>query len=511
MPKNLTPISVVAPAFYGLNSQRKADILDFSWATKIGNCSIDDSGRIAARNGYQNAHASAIAASPDVKSMFEYIDASGNKLQILAAGNAIYKLVGGTLTDISGSITTPTGDNWKFQNFNGRVVGFQSGHAPVVMTSVAGTFADISLSGTQQPTTNANEVMAAFGRLWCLDGTDLKYSDALDQTTWNGVFDLTTVWLAGMDIGTALAEFNGHLVVFGNSSIVIYNNPWVPTGGGSIDTTAMSLVENIGEIGCIARDSVQFIGTDILFLSAQGVRSLGRTIQEKSMPVNDLSRNVNDELNDLVSGETPANIKSAYSKAKGFYLLTLPVSNKTYYFDLRRPLEDRSFRVTRWDMSFKSMYVNSSNVVYLGTAGYINKHQGYLDNVSSDGSGGSTYELTYESGWNDLGMSGVNKIPKKIGVLVLGGEGQTMVVKWAFDFVDSFSSFTNTIAVGNNAEYNVAEYNIDEWSGGLSYNRIKAPMSKSGQVIKFGISITINGASVALQQIDMFSKIGRMA
>ena len=79
MPKQLIPTSVSAPAFLGLNSQRKADILPFTWATKAENCVIDDSGRIAARKGSQRQHATAITSSPDVKSEFEYVDASGSK------------------------------------------------------------------------------------------------------------------------------------------------------------------------------------------------------------------------------------------------------------------------------------------------------------------------------------------------------------------------------------------------------------------------------------------------
>ena len=254
MPKNLTPTSVSAPAFFGVNTQRKADILPFQWATKADNCVIDDSGRVAARKGYQNINDAAISASPSPRASFEYIDASGNILEIYAAGNAIYKMVGDVATDISGSITTPSADNWSFQNFNGKVVGYQDSHAPIVLSTVGGSFADVTLAGTQQPSTATDSCLASFGRIWALDGTDLKYSDSLIETDYNGVFDLTTVWLAGMDIPVALAEFNGHLVIFGKQSITVYADPW--------DVANMYVVENIGGMGCIARDSIQHVGDD---------------------------------------------------------------------------------------------------------------------------------------------------------------------------------------------------------------------------------------------------------
>lgn len=517
MPKQLIPASVSAPAFYGLNTQRKADILPFQWATKADNCVVDDSGRIACRKGSQKSHTTAVAGSPDIEQIFEYKDGSGNLLNIFAADNKIFKIVSGTVTDISGTITTPTANNWKFQNFNSKCIGFQSGHAPVVLATNGGSFADITVASG---TASANEALSAFGRMWILDGTSLKYSASLDETHWTtgaGSFDLSTVWLSGMDNGVALAEFNGHLVVFGNDSIIVYNNPWVPTGTGAIDATTMSLVENIGGIGCIARDSVQHMGTDILFLSNQGVRSLGRTIQEKSMPVNDVSKNVSDELNALVKLEVKSDIRSGYSKTDGFYVISLPTANVSYYFDLRFKLQDGSYKTTKWLTSYKAIHVASDNEMYLGTAGFISTYSGYLDGIASDGTGGSTYDWVYESGWNDLSsegqnLSSMNKIPKKISVLLLGGGGQDLNVKWAFDFIDNFSSFSKTLGLSSTtAEYGIAEFNIGEYSGGQSYSRATGTMSKSGQFIKLGVQMTINGGLVALQQIDTQSKIGRLS
>jgi len=515
MPKQLISASVSAPGFLGLNTQRKADILNYQWATKADNCVIDDSGRMAARKGYRRNNTTAITASPDVKSIHEYVDASGSTLLICAAGNAVYKSVTTTMTDITGTATTPTADNWKFQNFNGKCVGFQASHAPIVISTVGGSFADITLSGTQQPSTAANEFLAAFGRLWCLDGTDLKYSDALDETAWNGVFDLTTVFLNGMDEPTGLAEFNGHLIVFGKRTITVWNNPWSPSGGGTLDTSGMTLVENIGGVGCIARDSIQHIGTDIIFLSSQGIRSLGRTIQEKSMPVNDLSKNINDELNVLINTEVKADIKSGYNKLEGFYLISLPLSGVCYYFDLRSQLQDGSYRVAKWTTSFTAIASDVADNLYFGTAGYVSKYRDYLDAVLADGTGGNSYSIDYESGWNDLSsenqqVQGYIKLPKKISVRLLGGAGQTLNVKWAFDYEDSFNSFSKTLSSDDQAKYNVAEYNIGEYSGGFIFNKVNAPMSRSGQFLKFGISITINGGTVAIQQVDMYSKLGRM-
>lgn len=515
MPKPLVPVRLPVPGSFGLNLEKEADILPAQWATVADNMVFDDSGRLAARKGTQDV-TSAIAGDPDVETIFEYIDSSGSSLLIFAAENKIYKLVGSTKTDISGTITTPTADDWKFQNFNGKCVGFQSGHAPIVLSSVAGTFADITLSGTQQPTTAANEVLAAYGRLWVIDGTSLKYSDALDETSWNSLFDLSTVWLNGMDVGVALADFNGYLTVFGRDSIIVYSNPWSPTGGGGIDTSTMELVENIGGVGCISRDTVIPVGKDIIFLSNEGLLSLGRTIQEKSMPMREISRNINDELVRLVQNDSPSAIKAVYDDVEGAYILSLPASDVCFYFNLRRPLPDQTYRITKWNRSFTGMFYDSNGTLYLGRAGHLMKYSGYYDNADTSGLNGTDIGISFTSGWTDLSdidpqFSSLTKIPKSATFLILGGSSLQMFLKWAFDFQDIFSTYTKTLPASGGAEWGEAEWGEAEWSGGLVFNNIKAPLSSKGLVIKFGISTSVSGEALALQFLNLLLKTGRIA
>lgn len=515
MPKNIVNLTIPTPGSFGLNTQEENTQLSNAWATKATNCVFDDTGRLACRKGWQHINATALTGTPNVEQLHEYIDGAGNSIVILAANNVIYKVSGTSMVDISGTITTPTANNWKFVNFNGKCIGFQDSHAPIVITSVSGSFADITLSGTQQPTIAANEVLAAFGRLWCLDGTDLKYSDSLDETSWNGVFDLSTVWLSGMDEGSALAEFNGNLVVFGKRSIVVYSNPWVPTGGGGIDSSTMTLVENIAGVGCVARDSLQPVAGDLIFLSANGLRSLGRTIQEKSMPLTDISVNVSDALVIDVAGHAASAIKSTYSQQEGFYILLLPNVSKAYYFDLRSVSSAGSYRATLWEVTLHSAVSLQDGSVYFGLpGGYIAEYTGYLDNVLYDGLGGDAYDISYHSTWTDLGgeASYMIKIAKKFRCLVYGGAGQTANIKWAFDYDELFESVSKAIeGTTTPAEYNIAEYNIAEWAGGQTFYKLQTPLSRSGRVIKIGIDISVYGAPVALQQIIMQAKIGKVA
>ena len=217
----------------------------------------------------------------------EYIDASNSKSVIYVDDTAIYEENGSGVTNLTNSMVIAP---YKFVNFNGTCVGHHPAQVPIVATSVGGTFS--TGSGTQY---NGDDVLAAWGRLWVIDSSanTLYYSDLLINNFTggsSGSFDLAKYWPNGMDTAVAIAEWNDFLVVFGRKAIIIYENPDDPT-------TSMAIADIIEGTGCLARDSVQQVGSDLVFLSGSGVKSLGRVVQEKSLPQRDISKNVRDYIN----------------------------------------------------------------------------------------------------------------------------------------------------------------------------------------------------------------------
>jgi hypothetical protein len=504
MAKDLVPLTIGAPGFLGLNTQQSGSILPPGWATKLTNFVFDDVGRIASREGSQQVNGTVITNTPTVKATHEYIDASGNVLHIVACDNKIYKEVSGTMTDISGTITTPTADNWKFVNFNGWCVGMQASHAPVVLTTTGGTFADSG--GTQY---NGETVLSAYGRLWTVSGNELKYSDLLLNNFTggsSGAFDLSKFWPNGMDTATALVDFNGLLIVFGKQSIIIYEN--------ADDVSNMAIVEGISGIGCVARDTVQVVGNDVVFLSDSGLRSLSRSIQEESMPMTDISKHVRDSLVADFVDETSIEVKSVYNEIDGFYLISLPTAGKSYYFDLKFPNEDGTWKATTWDIAPTALSFSSANVMYMAVdAGYISKYTGYRDGDSSAGSGGSAYTIDYEGVWNDFGdeVSNYLKILKSVSVLGAGTPSSSVSFKWAVDYEQVFRSRSLTFNSTPPAAYGTAQYSVDVFAATGSFERVRSNLSVTGQVMIYGITATISGSSFALQRMDVLAKIGRLS
>lgn len=506
----LLNIPFVTPGAAGLNKQAETTILGPEWATIASNAVFDTSGRVAARMGWTAVTTSAMSGTPTIEQIHEQVFQDGTTAIISAAGS---KLWSGTTapTDVTGTATVTVGNNWQFVNGFNRLIGFQQGEQPIGRTT--GNFADLTTTSGTWPTGNCGLVHS--GRIWAADSNKqtIKYCALLDDAAWAtgaGSIDMTSVWPQGMDEIVALALYNGQMVVFGKNRIVLFGD-----GQGSslgINPNNIYVTDTVVGTGCIARDSVQQIeGGDILFLSAQGIQSLGRLIQEKSNPINNVTKNVRDYLNDTVGLETLSQIRSVYSPENTFYLLSCPTSGVTFCIDTWGKLPDGTFRITEWTgMVPRAMARTISGLLYLslktGAGGKIGKYSGYQDN-------GAAYTFDFATAWLDLGQDVTQyiKILKNITALFWVSAQADVSVKWDFDFEGSFSSRTTTLLSPGLAEWGIMEWGLFEWGGGLALRHVNTPCDGAGQYIRIGAQTSINGASFAIQQISLFTKIGRLA
>ncbi len=514
MAQQLQNITISAPGFLGLNTQDSPIGLNPAYASIADNCVIDQLGRVGARKGYVpvTTNGSAVlGTSNGICCILEFISRA-NVTTVFSAGNN--KIFTGTTTLVE--VTLPVGytitDNeWKIVSFNNNVYFFQSAHAPLVSTAGSSTLALLTSSGTNVPP-EANEVVAAYGRLWACDLVNNKYtlywSSLLAGYEWHGgssgSLDLTTVWPNGYDEVVALAEHNNFLLVFGKKNVLVFV-------GGESPASDLSLHDTIEGTGCIARDSVQSTGTDLLFLSNRGLMSMGRLIQEKSLPLNDISSNVRSDLLAAIVQEIQSNghrkaIRSVYNPVEAFYLLTLPESQVTYCFDVRAPLENGAFRVTTWTainpIGF-SMFADDE--LYMGRSEGIVKYDGYMDNTSN-------YQMRYFSNPTDFENASNLKFLKKFTMTVIGGSNTQAVLNWGYDYSSGYTkqSFDLSTAV-NAGEYNVSEYNTTaEYTASVTINTPKVNTSGSGEVVTVGLEAQINGVSFSIQKIDIHALLGRL-
>lgn len=499
----LTPVSIVAPGFYGLNTQEASVSLQQNYALVADNAVIDSYGRIGARKGYTVL--SDTDAADTVYCIHEHVNKTGTTTIYFAGGDKFYSMAtDGTVTTEYTDATPASDANWQAMSFNDDVYFFHDGHEPIVndLSGATGWQYISTLGALPSGVTQAGVGLAAYGRIWMsrtnLNKTAIYWSDTLigtDFTTGTaGAIDLEIVFTNGTDEIVHLAAFNGFLVAFCKKCIVIYE--------GAEDPATMRLKDIIDGVGCVARDSIQDIGTDILFLSDTGLRSLGRVIQEKSSPLRDMSKNVRDQLLLEVSGEGGI-IKSAYFEKEAFYLLTIPSLQKVWCFDLRSSLQDGSLRTTTWSgLTLNAFCVLRSRELLFGTALRVGSYGGYLDNNNS-------YIMSYFTSYLDAGAPSNLKMLKDISLLFIDGGDATVSIKWDVDYGSNYSSKVFSIPASASSEYGVGEYGIAEFSVGKIINRKGLTMSKTGRVFQVGIEAVINGSPLSVQQIDIFVKGGR--
>lgn len=566
---NLYPLRLVAPGFFGLNTQLNTTP-GLQWAAQANNCVIDARGRLAARQGRSHLTTAAISGTPAVRAVFEQVTSDGTATIISAASTKLYSGTT-TLTDrtgTAGGVTGITAAYWQFQNIADKCVGFQDAHDPVVRTTgnfsllqqsitawaagtaysigdvrratsgnetlyfhcttagtsdatteptwnttVGGTTTDNTVTWTTRKMPNGNVCHSAFGRIWVTshgDDSVVEFSDTLLPHIFRGgaagTLDLKQVWSG--DQVVAISSIEDFLVIFGKRTILMYS--------GASDPSTMTLSEKIDGVGCIARDAVANTGDDLLFLSASGVRTLSRAILGGKQPLGDLSVNVRDTFMDEIAAETTANIKAAYHEDAGFFAVFLTADDIAWVFDRRFPNPDGSAKVTRWaGIGVRAAYSASDRILYFGGDGVVAKYSGYNDGASG------TYVLSYRSTWVDfgeadpsgrIGLASRMKIPKSWRNRVTTGANYDVTYVWGFDYSEALH--TEIIALGTGAtgsEWGTAEWGVGEWSGGDIFGDSRVHPNSHGQVLRIGMNVTIDGAAIAFQEILLAAKLGRLA
>ena len=518
MSQTLERFSISAPGFYGLNTQDSPLDLAAGFALTAQNCILDKYGRMGARKGWTKVNTSTgNLGANDVGVIHELVQSDGNVTVLCAGNNKLFKLSGTSLTELTygGGGTAPTisASNWQCASLSGITYFFQAGHDPLIYDPAVSTTTYRRVSektGYAGTVPLGNIVLSAYGRLWIAgtnaDKVTLTFSDLLSGHVYtggtSGTLNVNSVWPNGADEITGLAAHNGFLFIFGKRQILVYQGATAPS--------TMSLYDTVIGIGCQWRDSIQSTNTDVVFLSNSGVRSIMRTIQEKSAPFRDLSKNVRNDLMQLVAGETPANIKAVYSEVDAFYLLTFPTANQVYVFDTRSVMPDGASRVTTWSqINPTSLYARRNGDLLIGKMGYIGKYTGYLDDTS-------TYRMAYYTNHADLGDVSVTSIVKRISIVVIGGSNQTVTIKWGYDFSENYLSENEDIPTQGISEYGIAEYGangvpVAQYAGGIVIQTLTTQATGSGKVVQTGYEAEVNGYELSIQKIEILAKRGRIS
>jgi hypothetical protein len=314
-------------------------------------------------------------------------------------------------------------------------------------------------------------------------------------------------WPTGFDIIGALVVHNGRLVIFGKESIITYNQAdgdpaAAPAAGGIL------LEDTIRGLGCIARDTVANIGSDVLFLDYTGVRSLGRVMEQRSMPISEVSNNIRISLRAAIQELTAdglSRVRSVFIPEEQLYLLIAVEAVTVLAFNTAQRDETGAMRVTNWPSTpITGGYNSNGTTVFCMSSKKVVKYAGYADS-------GEPYRMRYSTKFLSFGDTSLLKIPKKLDVTLVAGTSAGYSVFWSYDYSQERSS--SYVALGSSAgasEYNLGEYGIAEYTGGVSTVRKKTHLSGKGTVMQVGIEADIAGSQFSIQELNIQALIGRI-
>ena len=524
----------------GLNTQHNPATLDHSWLTKAENVVLRESGRITFRKGLKQKVAPN-GSDAAIGSMTEHNDQGTNKI-FASYGTSIYTVdftspataFPSSGDDVKHTVADTTGD-WQFVNFNDRLHCFHTGVIPQRYDGSLGAGSKWTAHATD-PASIATLFdpscgMGYYGRIWAGGVAEAKdvvyYSNLLDGDDWTGgdtgLLDLAKVW--GTDEVVALAPFYGKLVIFGKNNIVIYDSPDV--------VGSLALNEVIRGIGLVSRDTVQAIGDDLVFLSNTGLRSLGRTTEKDKLPLTDLSVNIKDRLIRNIGQST--DVKSVYVENEGIYIMSFVDKNINYVFDFKHITPNEAPRVTTWtfdnDREPASMiYTDLYSGLLVGQKdGSIAGYEQWYD---TDLAGASTYtDFSYtwslETVWVDLGETVAASLLKRLFMVLEGGSGATMGLKWYGDFSPTSSTTTsivlNPVTTGSTSLWGASSSLYGATDAGGSHaggghvaathpaaslykpvfglKEYRTPLTGSAKNIKIAMDIESNGFDASLQTL----------
>jgi len=540
MAKELTYQPLQDIGINGLNTQDNPATLNPSYLTKAENVVIRESGRIAFRKGLKQK---VTPSGTKIGSIVEHNDNGTNKI-FASHGTSIYTIdftapnaaFPSSGADVKHTVSGSTSD-WQFINFNNRLTCIHAGVVPQRYDGSQGSGSKwAAFDNAHRPSSVTSAEfkpscgMGFYGRMWVGGVAESKdvlyYSSLLDADDFRttaengasngGLIDLKTVW--GSDDIIAIAPFFGKLVVFGTNNIAIYNSPNI--------IGSMALDEVINGVGCISRDSVQAIGDDLVFISSTGLRSLARTTEKDKLPLLDLSLNIKDTLIRNIGQST--NIKSVYVENEGIYILSFVDKNINYVFDFKHATPNGAPRITTWvfdnDREPASLTYTTLYGLLVGQQdGSIAGYEGYYDTDLSYPSGSQTYtNSSFTSNiattWINLGQSVAASLLKRLFLVLEGGSGATLGLKWYKDYSPSPSPTTsitlNPVTTGTAALWGASTSLYGK--SGVTYKPVyglqeyKTSLTGSAKNLKLEISIESNGYDTSLQDLTLLHKQGKI-
>lgn len=403
--------------------------------------------------------------------------------------------------------------NCQLVPFKDEIYVFSKGDAPMVWDGT--TASKLSDHPNYIPPRDTNGVIAselngdiacaAYGRLW-VSGVDGDYdtvfwSDLLVPHQWydntgadeqnsGGFIDVREYWPTGNDKIQGIAAHNGFLVIFGNHSILIYSGAQGdPAGEGGLQ-----LQDAIRDVGLVNQDAMCNVGTDHLFVDSLGVRALGRVIQEKSSPISEPSLNIATVIREEIELNRDS-VRMFHLPSKSLAVCLFPRQRESYVFQLGQPGITGGLRCTKWTScdfwdgcTLLADYRETEILGGRDSRGLL-AYDGYKQPTK--------YTMSYES------------------TVLLSGESltQSLVPK---SIVYSYHTEENADVKALYSRWGFGSEELPFMAKAFTqaattkFRTTKVNVNGSGDMLRVGFDVDIDGKPFAMQQISINTLVGRI-
>lgn len=538
-------ITIPSPGYFGLNLEDAPVDMDQRYALVADHAVIDKFGRLGARKGLNTFLTGGMPDSSAVVQSLGVVVDNGVERVIAAVetvgGNFIWEISNLNSNPSATQLSLPVGytlSTAKLQIISYAGYGIIAGGGEMlylrdgvldVISNGPGFILPQDDSGVAVATLDFDTGTAGYGRLWMSGGLggeeSIYYSSLNNPFQWydgravpanpfntGGIIDVFESWPSGRDRIVDIAAHNNLLVVFGRSSILVYGNPQGdPAAQGGI-----YLADTIKNIGLVDNQAIVSDGRDILFIDDTGLRSLGRTIQEQSAAIGDLTRPVRTELQRAMAANAlrgDGGIELAYDPNNSFVLIVLKESQDVWVADTRMPMQDGSLRITRWPgvPVTSALFVESVGELLFGCSS--GSPMAVYDGQSDFGS--QKYVFNYSSQVLSFGDPSRIKFAKQIDYLVVSGQSESMATgSWEYIGTRPYEKgkFV-TLAGGTASLYGSTDFLFNAATFGQGEDiirsyKVNADGSGENVVVKF--SAEINNSLCSLQQINIQALLGRI-
>jgi len=275
------------------------------------------------------------------------------------------------------------------------------------------------------------------------------------------------------------------LKVFREQLYVFCDNAIFRIVGNSISDFQMQPVTT--NVGCIAPQSIQEVGGDIIFLAADGLRTIAGTEKIGDVELGVISRPIQRRFTELNYNDVADTISSVVIKAKTQYRIFF--SNQSTETDCTGVIA--VFKGDRWEFSdVKGIKPNCADSGYISDVEYT-VHGGYDGYIYKQESGNTftnasdqslSMEARFKSAHLTMGDPGIRKRFHRI-ILNYRPEGAlTTNLGLEYDFGSTDVMNPNSIAfteIADLALYGSATYGSSQY-GGAEFILIRQPITGSG-------------------------------